>query len=208
MGIDADEIEVLAGLEAVRSRPALYVGDVAAPGALHQLVEAVLCAAFDEALGGTCQRIDVTVGDDGAVEVRDDGGGLPVEVHPTAGLPVCEVLLTHLLACRAMRRDPRAADRFCGGGIAVTNALSAWLEVEIERGGRRYVQRYERGVAQGPLADAGATSGHGTRLRFRPDPEIFGTARVDLARLDNTLDEIRRLAPRTAVVLRGPRPPA
>lgn len=187
MGLD--EIALVSGLEAVRLRPHLYVGDVRQPDALHALVEGVLCLAFDDALGGVCTRVDVAI-EGGVVTVRDDGPGLSVETDPATGLPVCELLLTRLLACRAMRRDPRAAKRFCGGGIAVTTALSAWLEVEIARDGRRHRLRFVRGEREVPLADVGATEGHGTTLRFLPDPEIFG-ARLDPARLDATLDEIR-----------------
>jgi DNA gyrase subunit B len=199
MGYSADDIVVLTGLEAVRARPQMYVGDVTQAAALHQLVEAVLCASFDEALGGTCTRIEVSIDDRGVVTVRDNGLGLPVATHPQLGLPACEVLLTTLLACRAMRRDPRAARRFCGGGIAVTTALSAWLELEIDRDGRHYRQRFIRGVREAPLADVGASDAHGTTLCFLPDPEIFGDTRMDPALLEATLDEIRALVPATTI---------
>jgi DNA gyrase/topoisomerase IV subunit B len=200
MGYTADDIVVMHGLAPVRARPWMYVGDVAQPAALHELVEAVLCGSFDEALGGTCTRIEVEIDRAGVVTVRDDGPGLPVAVDPQLGLPACELLLTTLYACRAMRRDPRAAKRFCGGGIAVTTALSAWLEVEIDRDGRRYRQRFVRGVREAPLADVGASNAHGTALRFAPDPEIFGDLRVDPARLEATLDEIRALVPAATIV--------
>jgi DNA gyrase subunit B len=132
--------------------------------------------------------------------VRDNGRGLSVATHPREGLPECELLLTTLSACRALRRDPRAAQRFCGRGIAVTTALSAWLEVEIHRDGRRYAQRYVRGFREAPLADLGPTDAHGTTLRFLPDPQIFGALRVDPALLEATLDEIRALVPAATVV--------
>jgi DNA gyrase subunit B len=200
MGFSDDGIEVLSGLEAVRQRPRLYVGDVHNPDAIHALVEAVLCASFDEALGGTCTRIEVLIDLDGVITVRDDGRGLPVEVHSFSGLPQCEVLLSQLHACRVMRRDSRAAKRFCGGGIAIATALSAWLEVKIYRDGRLYRQRFIRGAREAPLADMGETDAHGTTLSFLPDKEIFGDTRVDRVRLERTLDEIRNLTPAATIV--------
>ena len=199
MGFSGDDIEVLSGLEAVRRRPEMYVGDVGRPEALHELVEAVLCASFDEALGGTCTRIDVTI-DAGVVTVRDDGPGLPVAPHPLHGVPACELLLTTLHACRAFRRDPRAAQRFCGGGIAITTALSAWLDIEIDRDGRRYRQRFVRGVRETPLEEVGTCVSHGTTLSFLPDPEIFGDLRVVPELLELTLDEIRQHVPAATIV--------
>lgn len=196
---------------AVRKRPGMYLGDLKRRGVLVDLVEQVLCAACDEAIGGTCTHVEVVLEPDGVIEVRDDGLGLPVDPVPHSGMPACEHLLTQLAACRAMRRDPYTARRFCGHGIVVANALSAWLELDTCNRGQRHRQRYEQGHPCAPPALVGATTAHGTSFRFRPDPVFFGRRQVPAARLERTLAEIRALAPGVQLELhdrRGARRPA
>src|SRR4051794_40564708 len=161
----ADMIKVLSASEAIRRRPAMYVGPVDDPLAATRLLQESLCLALDAACCGTCTRIDVTLHRDGSATVADDGPGL--SLRPIrGGLTEAEVLLTCLFACRDHKADRRAGEAACQIGIAVTNALSEWLTVTTTYEGRRWRQRYERGVPQGPFepADEGGGPASGTAL--------------------------------------------
>jgi len=192
---DVSSIRVLSGLEAIRLRPAMYIGSTDADG-LHHLLFEVVSNAVDEALAGHCTRIDVTLHEDGSCEVSDDGRGIPTEIHSDTGRPAAEVVLTAM----------HAGGKFTGGAYAVSgglhgvglncvNALSDWLTVEIQRGGRRWTQRYERGEIRTELTDAGETAERGTRLRFRPDPTIFSVDAVDREVVARRLRELAFLHP-------------
>ena len=204
---NADQIQILEGLEAVRKRPGMYIGSTSSRG-LHHLVYEIVDNAVDEALAGYCDTIDVQINADNSITVIDDGRGIPVDIQKKAGLPAVEVVFTIL----------HAGGKFGGGGYkvsgglhgvgaSVVNALSEWLEVEVYHGGKIYKQRYERGKTMYPLKIVGdcPADKHGTKVSFLPDKEIFEETVYDYDTLKIRLRETAFLTKNLKIILRDDR---
>lgn len=189
----AKDIKVLRDLEAVRRRPAMYIGDTATTG-LHHLVHEVIDNSIDEVMAGYCKLIDLTLHDDGSVSVLDDGRGFPVDVHPEEKKPGVEVAMTVLHAGGKFDRQTyKVSGGLHGVGVSVVNALSEWLEVEVYRDGKVYFQKFERGKTASPLKKRGTTKRHGTKVTFKPDAEIFPETEFNYDTLANRLREMAYL---------------
>ena len=187
---EADQIQILKGLEAVRKRPGMYIGSTSARG-LHHLVYEIVDNSVDEALAGYCTEIEVTINKDNSIRVIDNGRGIPVGINHKAGKSAVEVVFTIL----------HAGGKFGGGGYkvsgglhgvgaSVVNALSEWLEVTVHIDGKKYHQRYERGNVMFPLSETGETNKTGTEVVFLPDKEIFEETVFDFEVLRERLREI------------------
>ncbi len=187
---DAKRIKVLGGIEAVRTRPAMYIGSTG-PEGLHHLVYEVVDNSIDEALAGFCTQIRVVIHPDNSVTVEDDGRGIPVDLHETLKKPALEVVMTTL---HAGGKFDRQAYKVSGGlhgvGISVVNALSEYLEVRVKRDGKVYQQRYNKGKVISDLEVVGTTEKTGTRVRFRPDPTIFEDIEFSFEVLSQRLREL------------------
>ncbi|MDP2859861.1 MAG: DNA topoisomerase (ATP-hydrolyzing) subunit B [Bacillota bacterium] len=203
---DAEAIQVLEGLEAVRKRPSMYIGSTS-PTGLHQLLYEVVDNSVDEALAGYCDKIVVVLKKDGSVEVTDNGGGIPIGIHPKVGRPALEVALTRL----------HAGGKFGGGrykvsgglhgvGVSVVNALSSWLEAKVKYEGGVYTQRYERGVPVTEVVKVGTTKESGTIIRFLPDPDVFESPAMDLDVVSQRLRDIAYLNSGLRMILKDERP--
>jgi DNA gyrase subunit B len=188
---DAKTIQVLEGLEAVRKRPAMYIGDTAI-GGFHHLVYEVVDNSIDEAMAGYCQNIEVIVHKNNSVTVIDDGRGIPVDMHETEKKPAVEVVLTKLHAGGKFdHKSYKVSGGLHGVGVSVVNALSEWLEVEIRRDEKVYHQRYERGKPVSKVTVVGKSKSTGTRVTFKPDNEIFqGKLEYSFDTLANRLREL------------------
>jgi len=186
----AKQIQVLEGLEAVRKRPAMYIGDTSIRG-LHHLVDEVVDNSIDEAMGGFCKKIEVIIQTDNSVCVTDDGRGIPVDIHEAAGEPAVTIVLTKLHAGGKFGGGGyRVTGGLHGVGISVVNALSEWLEVEVRRDGKIFYQRFERGNKVSELKVLGKSNKTGTKITFKPDAKIFSSVKFNFDIISHRLREL------------------
>jgi len=186
----ADSIKVLEGLEAVRKRPAMYIGSTGKDG-LHHLVYEVVDNSVDEAAAGFCDTIDVRVRADNSIMVDDNGRGIPVDMHKEEGIPAAQVVLTKLHSgAKFSNESYKISGGLHGVGVSVVNALSSYLELEVRREGKVYRQSYSRGEPTSELEVVGKTKGRGTKVTFKPDDEIFEEVEFSFDVLSNRLREL------------------
>ncbi len=189
----AENIQVLEGLEAVRKRPAMYIGDVSTKG-LHHLVYEVIDNSIDEALAGYCDRIDVMINDDGTVTITDNGRGIPIDMHEKEKKSALEVVMTTLHAGGKFNKDSyKVSGGLHGVGVSCVNALATRLRAEVHRDGQIYVQEYERGKPLGKVKSIGKTDKTGTIVSFEPDDTIFITTDFNFEILSTRLRELAYL---------------
>ena len=200
----AKNINVLKGLEAVRKRPAMYVGDVSSRG-LHHLINEVVDNSIDEALGGYNDRVIVTIKKDGSVSVEDRGRGIPVDIHPVEKRSALEVVMTVLHAGGKFDKSSyKVSGGLHGVGVSVVNALSEWMTAEVRRDNKIYFQEYHRGVPVEKVKEIGTYKGDqtGTTITFKPDPEIFKTTKFNFETIAERMRELAYLNKEVTMILK------
>lgn len=187
---NAQQIQILKGLEAVRKRPGMYIGSTG-PDGLHHLVYEVVDNSIDEALAGHCSKIHVSLEEGNCIRVEDNGRGIPVDEHPVEKVSALEIVMTRLHAGGKFDKGTyQVSGGLHGVGVSVVNALSQWCEVIVYRNEKIFQQRYQRGISDGPVKEIGNCEGSGTIVRFYPDQEIFGDIDFSFDVLSNRLREL------------------
>ena len=205
-GYGAEQIKVLSGLEGVRKRPSMYIGNTAEEG-LHHLIYEVVDNSIDEALAGHCTAIKVNFHEDGSVSVEDNGRGIPVDIHPTEGVSALELVMGTLHAGGKFDHSTyKVSGGLHGVGVSVVNALSTWTVAEVKRNGKVHQQRYETGIKVGDVEVVGETEKSGTKITFMPDPTIFTeTTTFKYEIIQNRLRELAFLNKDVKILLKDER---